>query len=166
MAASPAARPTEGACLRLAASGPKATARLAGRLAAARPPAWATIHLCGEVGAGKSVFARALIRALGVSGSIPSPSFSLVQVYRRGRIEIGHFDFYRCADPNEWRAAGLDETLAGLDIAIVEWPQKAAGLPPADIEIWIGPGASDSGRILVARAFGARNEKWLCKAWR
>ena len=147
-------------------SSPAATARLAARLAAYRPSVPAAIHLCGEVGAGKSEFARALIRSLGVSGSIPSPSFCLAHAYRAGDVSIGHFDFYRCADPDEWRAAGLDEAISGLDLVIIEWPQNAAGLPPADIDIFIAAGSGPSGRVFTARPLGAGNEEWLCRAWR
>ena len=164
-ATGPAAASGAGLQLRRVSPAVAETARLAARLAGCCPPERSVIHLCGSVGAGKSEFARAMIRSMGVSGSIPSPSFSLVQVYRAGGRSIGHFDFYRCADAQEWRAAGLDETLGALDLALIEWPQKAGGLPVADIRISIAAGAGSDERVLDAAPAGGRNEKWLCRAW-
>ena len=141
------------------------TAALAARLAEQKPANPATVYLCGEVGAGKSEFARAMIRQLGVAGSIPSPSFALVQLYECDQMSIGHFDFYRCTDLNEWRAAGLDETIAGLDLAIIEWPERSAGLPAPDLQITIVAGQLECERNLAARAYGAGNCQWLQRAW-
>ncbi|MBS0232585.1 MAG: tRNA (adenosine(37)-N6)-threonylcarbamoyltransferase complex ATPase subunit type 1 TsaE [Proteobacteria bacterium] len=90
-----------------------------------------TIALEGDLGAGKSTFARALIRA--ISGNpdleIPSPTFTLVQSYETPRFEIAHFDLYRLSDPGEIDELGLDAALSN-GIAIIEWPSRGSGRIP------------------------------------
>jgi hypothetical protein len=92
-----------------------------------------TVALEGELGAGKSTFARALIRA--ISGNpdleIPSPTFTLVQSYETPRFEIAHFDLYRLSDSAEIDELGLDAALA-RGVAIVEWPSRGDGRIPKD----------------------------------
>lgn len=92
-----------------------------------------TLALEGDLGAGKSTFARALIRAVaGDAGlEIPSPTFTLVQSYETPRFEIAHFDLYRLSDPSEIDELGLDAALT-RGIAIVEWPSRGDGRIPAD----------------------------------
>lgn len=85
-----------------------------------------TVALHGDLGAGKTTFARALIRALSNNPTleIPSPTFTLVQTYEGARFAIAHFDLYRLNDAGELRELGLDDVLAG-GIAIIEWPERA-----------------------------------------
>ncbi len=92
-----------------------------------------TLALEGDLGAGKSTFARALIRAIAGNPQleIPSPTFTLVQSYETPRFEIAHFDLYRLSDPGEIDELGLDAALA-RGIAIVEWPSRGNGRIPAD----------------------------------
>lgn len=92
-----------------------------------------TLALEGDLGAGKSTFARALIRAIAgdTSLEIPSPTFTLVQSYETPRFEIVHFDLYRLSDPSEIDELGLDAALS-RGIAIIEWPSRGNGRIPAD----------------------------------
>jgi tRNA threonylcarbamoyladenosine biosynthesis protein TsaE len=85
-----------------------------------------TILLTGELGAGKSTFARAFIRAAGHSGAVPSPTYTLVEPYRLPAGTIYHIDLYRIADPEELRYLGWNELDDGL--RLVEWPDRAPEL--------------------------------------
>ncbi|HWB47385.1 MAG TPA: tRNA (adenosine(37)-N6)-threonylcarbamoyltransferase complex ATPase subunit type 1 TsaE, partial [Hyphomicrobiaceae bacterium] len=91
------------------------------------------IALRGDLGAGKTTFARALIRALisDEAAEVPSPTFSLQQAYDSPRLRVTHVDFYRLADAGEARELGVED--AALEGAVlVEWPERAAALMPAD----------------------------------
>ena len=109
-----------------------------------------TITLHGDLGAGKTTFARALIRAVlgDAEAEVPSPTFTLVQTYDAGRMSIAHFDLYRLTDACEIDELGLDDALA-RGIALVEWPERAAGRLPADrLEIHIGEAAGPDERAI------------------
>src|SRR5689334_289703 len=82
-----------------------------------------TLCLEGDLGAGKTTFARALIRALlaDPAHEVPSPTFTLVQAYECPRFEIAHFDLYRLGDPRELDELGLDAALM-RGVALIEWP--------------------------------------------
>ena len=90
------------------------------------------LALKGDLGAGKSTLARALIRALADDAGldVPSPTFTLVQSYDT-RIPVHHFDLYRLKEPEEIFEIGWEEALAG-GIVLVEWPQRAEDLIPHD----------------------------------
>ena len=108
-----------------------ATARLGEDIAAILAPGDA-ILLSGDLGMGKTTLARALIRALaGDDGlDVPSPTFTMVQPYA-GRVPVHHFDLYRLASADELEELGLREALEE-GVALVEWPERAAGALPAD----------------------------------
>lgn len=113
----------------LALSDAAATQALGTRIAAGLQ-AGDVVALAGDLGAGKTTLARALLRALGVTGAVPSPTFTLVQHYA-ARLPVSHYDLYRIEDPAELDELGLDEALAG-GAALIEWPEKAAERLPDD----------------------------------
>jgi len=96
----------------------------------------AFIALQGELGAGKTTLVRHLLRALGVSGRIKSPSYAVVEPYQVPGLAIWHFDFYRFNDPREWEDAGFRELFASPGLKLAEWPENAQGaLPVPDLVI-------------------------------
>ena len=108
------------------------TMQLASRLASRAKPGDLYL-LRGNLGAGKSVFARAFIRDLMKDKDleVPSPTYTLAQTYESGHGTIWHFDLYRLKEPEEIFEIGWEEALSG-GITLVEWPQRAEDLIPAD----------------------------------
>ena len=105
-----------------------ATARLAGRIA----PLLArgdVVALWGDLGAGKTTLARDILRALGVTGEVPSPTFTLVQTYDTPGLNVAHYDLYRLKSSRELRELGFDEALED-GAALVEWPERAPEFLP------------------------------------
>ncbi len=95
------------------------------------------IFLHGQLGAGKTTWVRAFLRACGIAGRIKSPSFSIVESYDQNGITFHHLDFYRQTDPHAWQGGGLRDVMTESAVILVEWPEHAAGLPPPHIEVWI-----------------------------
>jgi tRNA threonylcarbamoyladenosine biosynthesis protein TsaE len=94
------------------------------------------IYLRGDLGAGKTTLVRALLQALGYSGRVKSPTYTLLEQYEAGGLHLRHFDLYRFQDEEEWEAAGFRDEFDGRNVCLIEWPEKAADLlPQADIEI-------------------------------
>ena len=89
------------------------------------------ITLQGQLGAGKTTFARALLQALGVTGEVPSPTFTLVQNYLASSLSIFHFDFYRLKQADELEEIGWDDACAE-GLVLVEWPERAITRMPHD----------------------------------
>ncbi len=138
--------PAAGA-LSLALPDQAATEALAARLAAVLRPG-DVLAMGGDLGAGKTTLARALIRAAaGAEVEVPSPTFTLVQTYDLPVGPIWHFDLYRLSGPDEVIELGWDEARAG-GIALVEWPDRLGPLLPADrLEIDLSFGAEAGSRI-------------------
>ena len=115
---------------------------------AALPQWWrAMVQLHGDLGAGKTTFCRAMLRARGVTGTIKSPTYTLVESYTvPPGFTVRHFDFYRLQSGDEWEEAGLRELLTARDARWIEWPEKAADLPPPDIHLFIDLDAGDDAR--------------------
>lgn len=119
-----------------------------------------TIYLHGELGAGKTTFARALIGALGVSGRIKSPTYSLIESYRAGDLAIHHLDLYRIADAAELEWLGLGDLQDEPGLVLVEWPERGGeALPPPDLVVELAHAAD--GRLFSARPASARGQAWL-----
>ena len=94
------------------------------------------IYLHGDLGAGKTTFVRGVLRGLGHSGKVKSPTYTLVEPYTFSDYNIYHFDCYRFIDEEEWEAAGFREYFNPHSICMIEWPEKAAQLlPQADIDV-------------------------------
>ncbi len=107
-----------------------ATLALGAAFAAAAEPGL-TVHLLGDLGAGKTTFTRGLLAALGYRGKVKSPTYTLVESYALPEYSVHHFDLYRFADPEEWNDAGFSEYFGPDSLCLVEWPDKARGLAPA-----------------------------------
>ncbi|WP_448228176.1 tRNA (adenosine(37)-N6)-threonylcarbamoyltransferase complex ATPase subunit type 1 TsaE [Pseudoxanthomonas mexicana] len=134
-----------------------ATEALGQALARTRP-AVAVVHLRGDLGAGKSTLARALLRALGVAGAIRSPTYTLVERYPVEGGEAWHLDLYRIGDAGELEFLGLDEGAAVL--WLVEWPERGgAALLPADLQVDLS--VEGNGRAARLVAASPQGQQWL-----
>ena len=135
----------------------EATVALGARLARHLPER-AVVYLHGDLGAGKSTLARALLRALGVTGTIRSPTYTLVEQYplAAGGVAL-HLDLYRIGDPGELEFLGLD---GDISLWLVEWPERGQGaLPPSDLDIELA--VEGLGRRCVLRPNTATGLAWL-----
>ncbi len=120
------------------------TLAFATRLAALPGVRDCCITLHGDLGAGKTTLVRHLLRTLGVTGRIKSPTYAVVEPHEAPglaglpNLAIWHFDFYRFNDPQEWEDAGFREVFASPGLKLSEWPEKAGALlPVADLAIHI-----------------------------
>ena len=122
------------------------------------------VLLHGDLGTGKSVFARGVARALGVTGAMPSPTFTLLIPYE-GKKKLYHFDLYRLNEPEEFYAAGLDEFIGGDGIALIEWPEMAEIDPEPALHVTIARGNDEQQRIITLdnRGIAALNEAALAE---
>jgi tRNA threonylcarbamoyladenosine biosynthesis protein TsaE len=135
---------------------------VAARLAPAAT-AGGVLYLVGELGAGKTTFARALLRALGVGERVKSPTYSLIESYRVGALDVHHLDLYRIAEPGELEWLGLAELSGPGALLVVEWPERGAGaLPRPDLAVRLAHAGPL--RTLRIEADAARGLAWMREA--
>ena len=109
------------------------------------------VTLSGDLGAGKTSFARGVLRGLGWTGRVKSPTYALVEHYEFSSLYLYHFDFYRFEDSHDWESTGFAEYFRDDAACLVEWPERVAGvLPRVDVAVRLVP--ADGGRELVAVA--------------
>jgi tRNA threonylcarbamoyladenosine biosynthesis protein TsaE len=145
--------------MRLHLEGEEAQERFGRRLARLLDGGW-LVHLRGDLGTGKTTLVRGILRGLGHSGAVKSPTYTLIEPYEPGGRPVFHLDLYRLADPEELEYLGLRDLLGGECLLLVEWPERASdALPPADLEIAIA--YAGAGRDLELRGTGPRAEALL-----
>ena len=127
------------------------TMDLAAKLAAEARPG-AVFTLSGELGAGKTVFARGFARGLGIETHVTSPTFTILQVYEEGRLTLYHFDAYRISDVMEAYDIGFDECLSGDGVCLVEWPEMVKPLLP-----------ENATRVLIERVSPAEENRRMIR---
>ncbi len=151
--------------LSLTLSNAKDTARYAALLGRTLRPG-DVVLLIGDVGAGKTHFARALIQSvIAVPEDVPSPTFTLVQTYETPLCALWHADLYRLSAPEEIEELGLIDAFDDA-ICLVEWPDRLGPLYPADaLDLTLSADVRDNGRRLDARW---TNPRWAAKlsVWR
>jgi tRNA threonylcarbamoyladenosine biosynthesis protein TsaE len=132
-----------------------------GRALADTQPERAIVFLHGDLGAGKSTLARAWLRALGVTGAIRSPTYTLVEHYPLGERGMAlHLDLYRIAAPGELEFLALDD--ADVRLWLVEWPDRGGdALPKADLDVWLE--LDSDGRDIRMVAGSAIGQEWLSR---
>ena len=125
---------------------PAATERAGARLARGLRGGM-IVTLSGELGAGKTTMVRGILRGLGWTGPVKSPSYVLVEHYAISSLYLYHFDFYRFDDAEEWESTGFAEYFRPDAICVIEWPERVAALlPPADVALRLD--VFDGGREL------------------
>ena len=138
---------------------PAATDRLAAAMAQALPER-AVVFLRGDLGAGKSSLARGMLRALGVSGAIKSPTYTLIERYALDRGDAAHLDLYRIAQAAELEFLGLQDLAPELRLWLVEWPERGrSALPKPDLEVDLR--VEGEGRSVRLEAASPVGEAWL-----
>ncbi|TBR39017.1 MULTISPECIES: tRNA (adenosine(37)-N6)-threonylcarbamoyltransferase complex ATPase subunit type 1 TsaE [Dyella] len=115
------------------------------------------VYLHGDLGAGKTSFARALLQSLGVGERVKSPTYSLMESYPLPGRTAWHLDLYRIADPGELEWLGLEALAEPSALVLVEWPERGMGaLPPADIRVDLS--YEGRGRQALMTALSPRGE--------
>ena len=118
------------------------------------------VYLTGDLGAGKTTLTRGLLRSLGVTGAVRSPTYTLVEIYEIGALTALHLDLYRLNDAAELDNLGLREWARGGHLWLVEWPERGADrLPGADLVIKLVAG--DGGHDIEVAAASALGAEWL-----
>ncbi len=119
------------------------------------------VHLHGELGSGKTTFARGVLKGCGVPGQVKSPTYALAETYQVAGRMYSHLDFYRCRSAVEWLDSGLAETLESSVACLVEWPDRARGLGTPDAAVLFRETDEEQHRLLEFRPASARGKRWL-----
>src|SRR5262249_18325811 len=117
-----------------------------------------TLALAGSLGAGKTTFARALLKELGVKEEVPSPTFTLLQNYETKRFPLYHFDLYRLKSEAELDELGWDNR--GDGVTIVEWPERAGSRLQGDVLSMVFRLEQDGRRQCVIEPRGNWTQRW------
>jgi tRNA threonylcarbamoyladenosine biosynthesis protein TsaE len=143
-----------------------ATDALGAALARALPrDSGLVITLEGDLGAGKTSLVRAMLRTLGHTGPVKSPTYALVELYKLSSLCFYHFDFYRFNDPEEFVDAGLADYFRADAVCCVEWPDKAQGvLPAADLAVRFEIIASSAGNAGTADQVGTGSRRVILQS--
>jgi tRNA threonylcarbamoyladenosine biosynthesis protein TsaE len=120
------------------------------------------VYLRGELGSGKTTCARSLLHALGVTGTVRSPTYTLVDTYSVGALNCVHVDLYRLRSSSEVDELGLRDLTGPGYLMLIEWPEKGgAAVPPADLNVELSyDGEARAARLTAASAIG---ERWCSK---
>ena len=148
--------------LRWLAKTAEETEAFGARLADARPHSGVlgTIYLSGDLGAGKTTLARGFLRAMGITGAVRSPTYTLVEVYETPGASVVHLDLYRLTDESELEPLGLRDWARPGYLWLVEWPDRAQGhLPCPDLSV-VMRGGEKAHKINVT-ATSALGQSWL-----
>jgi tRNA threonylcarbamoyladenosine biosynthesis protein TsaE len=132
------------------------------RLARTRPAdrQLAVLFLTGELGAGKTTLVRGYLRAQGVTATVRSPTYTLVELYRLAGFTVLHADLYRLQDPQELEALGLREWAQEGYQWLIEWPERGRGhLPPPDLTLSFH--VSSDAHLIDLQAHSGFGERWL-----
>lgn len=118
------------------------------------------LFLEGVLGAGKTTLTRGVLRSLGYSGAVKSPTYTLVEPYELGGTMVYHFDLYRLGDPEELEFIGVRDYFSSDNICVVEWPIKGEGyLPAADLVVTVTP--QGTGRKVTVNANTGKGQRVL-----
>ena len=139
------------------------TEDLGWQLACARPAAeraLAVLYLQGDLGAGKTTFARGFLRGFGITGPVRSPTYTIIEPYSPAELTILHVDLYRLRSAEELEMLGLREWAREGCVWLIEWPERGAGhLPLPDITLSFA--IAEAGHDVEVKALSARGRAWL-----
>ena len=137
------------------------TERFAAELAR-EVPGGTVIRLEGDLGAGKTAFARGFARGLGITEPVTSPTFTILQGYEGGRLALWHCDLYRLEDESEMDELGYEDCFYGDGVSLVEWASRMPDFLPQDaakVEITRAPEKGDDVRIIRVSGFPAKEDR-------